>query len=181
MSFLRGDKVTVIDEDLSGTVIKLDGKWVVFECEDGFEYRYPASSLYRIGEDGELYMNPAEFKIPAKDEDLPKAPQGLPAINFKGGKASFDLHLEELLPDARVHPAEALEIQLNYARTVIQKAIQLRVRQLVFIHGVGQGVLRDELRKMLRDNFPNIEFFDGDYQKFGPGATEVIIHGLGSI
>ena len=54
MNFKIGDKVTVIDEDLSGTVVSVKDAWVVFKCNDGFDYTYPITSLYSINEDHEL-------------------------------------------------------------------------------------------------------------------------------
>jgi dsDNA-specific endonuclease/ATPase MutS2 len=50
---------------------------------------------------------------------------------------------------------------------------------MVFIHGRGRGILREELRKMLAEEYPHIEYFDGNYMRYGSGATEIIIHGLG--
>ena len=43
---------------------------------------------------------------------------------------------------------------------------------LVFIHGHGDGVLRSELYSLLRRY--SVQFYDGDYAKYGGGATEVI-------
>lgn len=182
MRFKIGTKVTVIDEELSGVVLSSDESWVEFVCEDGFTYRYPTTSLYGLSEEDEIEFTPTEFSMEMKEEDQPKRHLGLRPINFDKAKTSFDLHLEELMPSRMPGKSDvALQIQLDYAAAVMNKAIQLKIRQLVFIHGMGQGVLRDELRVMLSTKFPNAEFFDGNYQKYGMGATEVIIHGLGSL
>jgi hypothetical protein len=47
-----------------------------------------------------------------------------------------------------------------------------RIPKIVFIHGVGEGVLKSELDFML-GRYENIIFQDGNYQKYGLGATEV--------
>lgn len=181
MDFEIGSKVTVIDEDLSGTVIRLGNNWLEFNCEDGFTYRYPKSAVYAHSSDGIKFI-PHDHQVELKEEDHPSRISGLKTIAFNSSKSIFDLHLEELLPDRIPTQREvALKIQLDYAEAVLNKAIRLRVKQLVFIHGMGQGILRDELRSMMRSKFPNVEFFDGDYQKYGQGATEVILHGLGSL
>ncbi|MEX0273541.1 MAG: Smr/MutS family protein, partial [Flavobacteriaceae bacterium] len=44
----------------------------------------------------------------------------------------------------------------------------------VFIHGVGEGVLREELQYLFR-RYDNVEYYDADYQQYGLGATEVYI------
>jgi dsDNA-specific endonuclease/ATPase MutS2 len=45
----------------------------------------------------------------------------------------------------------------------------------VVIHGVGEGVLRHEIRKVLDIYHPNFEFQDASYEEFGYGATEIRI------
>jgi dsDNA-specific endonuclease/ATPase MutS2 len=43
----------------------------------------------------------------------------------------------------------------------------------VFIHGVGQGVLRHQIRTSLDQHHPDCTFRDGDPRRYGSGATEV--------
>jgi len=45
----------------------------------------------------------------------------------------------------------------------------------VFIHGVGEGVLRTELEFLL-GRYSNVTFYDAEYAKYGVGATEVYIY-----
>jgi hypothetical protein len=45
----------------------------------------------------------------------------------------------------------------------------------VFIHGVGEGVLKLEL-EYLFGRYNNVKFYDADYKKYGLGATEVYIY-----
>ena len=79
-----------------------------------------------------------------------------PRIQLKGAIPEIDLHMEELLPNNRLKKGEsALLFQLQYCRKVIQKASIARTRKLVFIHGMGSGILRDELRNMLRNEYPH--------------------------
>jgi|GEM_PF-2430084 len=182
MLFKIGDKVTVKDEDLEGEVISVLDNWVVFISEDGFEYTYPVEALFSRDEDSQLNFTTRQWDLEPKEEDKGKIAKGLKPINLSASKPAIDLHMEELLPDRLLAKNEiAIEIQLAYAEKVLNKAIALRKRNLVFIHGQGSGTLRDELRGMIRDRFPNAEFFDGNYQKYGWGATEVILHGLGGL
>jgi len=44
----------------------------------------------------------------------------------------------------------------------------------VFIHGIGEGVLKAELEYLFR-RYGNLKYYDADYQKYGRGATEVYI------
>ncbi len=43
----------------------------------------------------------------------------------------------------------------------------------MFIHGVGEGVLRYELHRLLKEYEGQLKFYDADYQKYGIGATAV--------
>ena len=43
---------------------------------------------------------------------------------------------------------------------------------LVFIHGVGLGVLKEEVRSFFR-NFEGLEVYDADFREYGKGATVV--------
>ena len=47
-----------------------------------------------------------------------------------------------------------------------------RIPKIVFIHGVGEGVLKSELDFML-GRYEEVYFQDANYQKYGQGATEV--------
>jgi DNA-nicking Smr family endonuclease len=43
---------------------------------------------------------------------------------------------------------------------------------LIAIHGVGEGVLKNEIRSFLGKK-DNVEFFDASYMEYGKGATEI--------
>ncbi|MEM6766510.1 MAG: Smr/MutS family protein [Bacteroidota bacterium] len=83
-----------------------------------------------------------------------------------------DLHIEELV--SRPHkmaPSEMLKIQLQHAERAISQAIMDHCASLVFIHGVGEGVLRKEIRKMLEFEEQVSRFENADPAKYGNGAT----------
>jgi dsDNA-specific endonuclease/ATPase MutS2 len=67
---------------------------------------------------------------------------------------------------------DILNIQTETAKRHIEFAIRNRIPKIVFIHGVGEGVLKAELDFMLK-RYENISFQDANYQKYGMGATEV--------
>ena len=46
---------------------------------------------------------------------------------------------------------------------------------IVFIHGVGEGVLKLELEYVLK-RYEDLTYYDADYQKYGFGATEVCLN-----
>lgn len=179
MEISVGSYVKAIDDKLEGVICRIVGEWYYLKCSDGFEYPFKKHQLVLINTEG----NAAHFtKSYASKVIINEVTESIfePRIQLKGAIPEIDLHMEELLPNNRLKKGEsALLFQLQYCRKVIQKASIARTRKLVFIHGMGSGILRDELRNMLRNEYPHIEFFDGNYQRFGQGATEIIIHGLG--
>ena len=89
------------------------------------------------------------------------------------GEAEVDLHIDmlcERAADLTAH--EAFEKQMRYFRTCMNHALSNGVKRVVFIHGVGKGVLKDEIVKELKQ-YKGLHFFDASMSKYGTGATEV--------
>ena len=87
----------------------------------------------------------------------------------------IDLHIEKLRDDHHFLEAdEILQIQLNYFQNALDAAIVHHFDKMVFIHGSGNGTLRDRLHKLISKN-PNIKtYMDARKEKFGYGATEIV-------
>jgi hypothetical protein len=84
-----------------------------------------------------------------------------------------DLHIEELIDNMTgLTNGDMLQIQLTHARKKLEDAVIRRCRKVVFIHGVGNGRLKTEIRQMLQ-GYTGLEFFDASLSKYGQGATEV--------
>jgi hypothetical protein len=87
-----------------------------------------------------------------------------------------DLHIHELLDDTRgLSNSEILGIQLDKFRQVMKENEKNTKRKIVFIHGVGNGTLKIELRKELDRKFKNHVYQDASFREYGYGATLVII------
>lgn len=89
--------------------------------------------------------------------------------------AEVDLHIEELIEDyASLSNEQMLKVQMEYAIKCLNEAIIENVNKIVFIHGVGQGVLKNELCKEL-NRYKGLHYFDAPMAKYGVGATQVFI------
>lgn len=87
-----------------------------------------------------------------------------------------DLHIEHLTDRHKgMANYEMLQMQLGHFERHLNHAIASNYVQIVFIHGVGTGRLRDEIRKRLSDY--DLRFEDGSYLKYGFGATVVLLRG----
>ncbi len=88
----------------------------------------------------------------------------------------IDLHIEKIRPDHQfLNPSVILNIQLDHFRKKLDAAIVHRISPVIFIHGTGNGTLRSEIHKSLGKH-PQVRTFKDAYkEKFGYGATEVIL------
>lgn len=92
------------------------------------------------------------------------------------GFAEVDLHIEALVENLKgLNPDQMINIQLDYLKRTLESAIAAGYQRVIFIHGVGAGILKIEIRKIL-DSYEFIEYFDASIARYGIGATEVIIH-----
>ena len=86
-----------------------------------------------------------------------------------------DLHIHQLVSTERGMSAhDKLNIQVDTAKRQLEFAISKKIQRLVFIHGVGEGVLRAELEYLFR-RYDNVIYEDADFQKYGRGATMLFI------
>jgi hypothetical protein len=87
----------------------------------------------------------------------------------------IDLHIEELLDNWNgMSNAQLLDVQLKRVQKEMDEAIAAHMRKVIFIHGIGNGRLKTEVRKVLA-TYPNVRIHDGSFSRFGFGATEAEI------
>lgn len=93
---------------------------------------------------------------------------------LKKSKYEVDLHIEKLVKDFRhLSPSLILEIQLKECRNALDLAIATHQHALVLIHGVGNGKLKNEIHRMLKQT-KNVKRYVYDFDsRYGYGATEV--------
>lgn len=87
-----------------------------------------------------------------------------------------DLHAHNLLETtAGLNAFDILNHQLDVVRKTLDEHIKDKGRKIVFIHGKGEGVLRNAIMQELRRKYPRCLSQDASFQKYGFGATMVII------
>ncbi|NDC78621.1 MAG: hypothetical protein EBZ67_12225 [Chitinophagia bacterium] len=85
-----------------------------------------------------------------------------------------DLHIEKLIQEWKSLPNhEILAIQLAAFEKAYEAIIDHRQPMLTVIHGVGKGVLRDEIHERLRSKREVSSFVNQYHPLFGYGATEI--------
>lgn len=170
----KGDKVSVLDDAIDGIVIEIKGNEVIIETMDGFNMTFKSSELIKT--EGQSAMN-ITFN---KNQVISEKEVAKPNYSNKDKKSKkeipvpeFDLHIEKLVKSFKgMSNYEILTLQSETAKKHVEFAIRNRIPKIVFIHGVGDGVLKSEIDFML-GRYPNISFQDANYQKYGLGATEI--------
>ncbi|MBO4588795.1 MAG: Smr/MutS family protein [Bacteroidales bacterium] len=89
------------------------------------------------------------------------------------GEAEVDLHIDMLCENpGELAPHEAFQTQMRYFRTCLNHAFDNHLKKVTFIHGVGRGILKDEIMAELK-KYDNIAVMDAPMRKYGVGAVEV--------
>ena len=68
-------------------------------------------------------------------------------------------------------PGEMLNYQLDYAVNCLEESIKKGEPTIIFIHGIGKGVLKVELHNIIKAY--GLDFHDGFMNEYGRGATRV--------
>lgn len=178
MNLKIGDSVSVLDEAINGVVSKISGQTITIETNDGFDMEFLLSEVIKnkslstqlfgdmdvssVIDEKETSHKRKSVKVKPKDRSLPTM--------------EVDLHIHQITTSNKhMSNYDMLNLQLDTARFKLEFAIQKRIQKVVFIHGVGEGVLKSEL-DYLFGRYDNIKSYAADYQKYGLGATEVYIY-----
>lgn len=136
--------------------------------------------------DGEV-VNPMPVDAPALQEALcaPSKPKAKPGKKSSKPVSPYkllppvevDLHIAELVDTtAGMQPADMLHLQLEAVRRTMREHDRRKGQKIIFIHGKGDGVLRDEVRRLLRREWGKAELQDASFREYGFGATLVTVH-----
>ena len=94
----------------------------------------------------------------------------------KSELVEVDLHINQLLDDTRgLSNADMLKLQMDAFRKEMDNAIATGAKKIVFIHGVGDGILKNELRRELSRKYAKYPFQDASFREYGFGATMAVL------
>jgi hypothetical protein len=177
MKYKVGDFVAVLDDMIKGKVVDINGDEINIETEDGFLMKFNVSELVNIKEEQSeiakrvVISNHLSFKTDYK--------KGQKKTKIRSNKDSIppmevDLHINKIVKSTRgMDNFDILSYQIDTAKHKLEFAIEKKLPRVVFIHGVGEGVLKQELNYLF-GRYPVI-ISEASYQKYGMGATEVYI------
>ena len=95
---------------------------------------------------------------------------------LKDDKIIIDLHADALLETtAGMSAADILDYQLDVFRKTLEQYKGKKGQKLIFIHGKGEGVLRQSIIHELNYKYKQYPYQDASFQEYGYGATQVTI------
>ena len=176
-----GDKIKFrenSDEFVYGEVLEiLAGRQVKILLEDGFEIISPADEVMKVNLDE---LNPwfkGKSSGGKKQEQSSKPATEDSFVSISRNVAEVDIHIEQIVPSTRGLTADRMiDLQLEYTKKAVEKAIGMHLHKIILIHGEGKGKLRGTIRSYLHKHHPKCEVINADKMKYGDGATEVILH-----
>lgn len=111
-----------------------------------------------------------------KKDNQPQKQSQQPKITKGSDILEVDLHIDALLETtAGMNSFDMLNYQLDVVRRTLDENLKYKGKKIVFIHGKGEGVLRNAISQEIRRKYPKCLSQDASFQKYGFGATMVII------
>ena len=108
-----------------------------------------------------------------KDADKPK-PAKKQKKQEPEGPLEVNLHIEELMDTtAGLSAGDMLMVQMKEFRRVMDEYSSKPGREVVFIHGKGEGVLRKNILQELKYRYKGCTAQDASFREYGFGATLV--------
>ena len=155
MPLKKGDKVRIKGGELVGEVLSADGKTVNVAI---------GSVMSRLAEDKVERISNNEYSVVSK----------------KGSQARFSVKESQEITNRRLEfkpsidiRGERLEQALEIVTRFIDDAIMVGVSEVRILHGKGNGILREEIRKYIKTMGGVSSFRDESIQMGGSGITIV--------
>ena len=122
-------------------------------------------------------INEKELEEAIKEKKTAEKPA--PYRNFRSTNSNLieiDLHCRELLETtAGMDNKDILEYQLETFRKTMEEYKLRRGQKIVFIHGKGDGILRQRIQWELQTKYKRHHHQDASFKQYGYGATLVTI------
>ena len=177
--FKKGDIIEVLDDSIIGQITSIKNDTVYIISEDGFELNFKINEIIKRPKplDDNAFFDYESFNEVLKEKSETKRKNTVVSRKKERYEPTMevDLHIHHLVANERFLTAhDKKTIQLDTAQHKLEFAMKKNIQKIVFIHGVGEGVLKMEL-EYLFGRYDNIKYYDADYKKYGLGATEVYI------
>ena len=139
-----GQSVVMMDSDHRGKIASL-GRMVRIELEDGLVIE-AAYGEFAVTDDTELEaLKSSRIKHHKKGSTSTPRSKQKPAK----GMMEVDLHIEAIPGGSSIPKDQRLQFQMATFNRVIREHLPHKGLKIIFIHGVGDGILKAAIRKEL--------------------------------
>lgn len=109
-------------------------------------------------------------------KDVPEGHRKVSKPAARPDVIEVDLHIDNLVDTtAGLSTADMLNLQIDRFCKVMDENVRYPGRKIVFIHGKGEGVLRQAIMKELNHRYKGHDVQDASFREYGFGATQVTI------
>ena len=168
MQFTIGDKVLFKKDDLKGEITRVNSLYkVTVLTDDGFEMNISIKDLVKVEAGTDKAISYGEIGY-SKD----KISKTLKSQKQENSQSilKVDLHIELLTDNFQyMDNFEIVQIQLDLCQKKIEKALNSNCQKIIIVHGIGTGVLKAEVHKLL--NHYGLRY----YLSKDAGTTEVML------
>ena len=149
----------------------------LFEENDFFE---TPALMYTIVENDEvarpLVVDAKRLKEQMYKEEKVVANTSKKKSKTDDGTLVVDLHADEVLETtAGMNSADILHYQMDIFKKTMDENRKKKGLKIIFIHGKGEGVLRQTIIHELNYRYKSCTYQDASFQEYGYGATQVTI------
>lgn len=159
-----GMHVTLMDSNDRGVIKHVRKDCVEIELDYGFvvPVGFHDFVVNDADEDRKLRQSVGSSKSKPVAEDKPA---------FPGRANEIDLHIEALPGGLGIAKGQELPYQLEYFRSTLRAQLKHRGSRIIFVHGVGDGILKSAIREEL----DSVYAISCSWNPYGDGATAVTI------
>ena len=176
MRFKIGEKISFLNETGEGVVKSYVNEEIVIVLDEtGFDRKILEKELVKIYNENIIISDEDEllndsFEVPNAGQTAPRG------VNKLNGFWEIDLHSHMIMDSEQgLSSTQILTRQLYEFKFFYRVAREKHIHKLIVIHGVGEGILKSEVRHFLEGK-EGVEFYDADFREYGKGATAIHLH-----
>ncbi len=160
-----GGRVVLMDADIHGNVTEINGNMVRLMTDDGLMMY---ENIYDLAAADPAQEKALKDTVVKKGASLEKEKKNFDKTD---GNMVVDLHLEALPCGRNINEGCQLEYQMEVFKRVMRENIKHRGKKIIFIHGVGDGILKQAILKELEEVYA----MRCTWNPYHSGATSVTI------
>lgn len=168
--YVKGQKVRMMDTNDEVVITGVHKGCFELSYPDGLTFTATKSEFILVNRDEDRAMYRSMPSASAKRVEKKPAP------GSGNDTITVDLHLERIPGSESIPGWAALDFQIDYFKRIIRENSRHKGKKIVFIHGFGDGTLKEALLRELDQTFAlSCSYCMGTADNHGPGTVIVTI------